>query len=199
MRKLLPASLALALCLLLCTSWAVLYKEEFYKFYHIHYSQYPTDVVENIYWLEKARSAPFCNPLYALARIEDQAQYERYRYLLDMHIDLKLIEQHLRLATGWDKRVATFYSEPWKAENLESLKVAEKYYTMALAYWPDAQALAQKAGTMRWTLVPGAEEWVDEAERINAKELDYADIVAEQLARIKKVRAAYEAMKPPTY
>ena len=49
--------------------YAVLYKEEYYRLYHVHAMQFPDDVIENIYWLEKASRAPFCNPRYALSKI----------------------------------------------------------------------------------------------------------------------------------
>ena len=77
------------------TGYPVYFKEQFYRLYHINYIQYPEDSIENIYWLEQARKADFCNPLYAMARIPDQKHWERYRYLFNMHIELKMIEQHL--------------------------------------------------------------------------------------------------------
>ena len=74
-------------------SYLVTYKEQYYKLFHVHYQQYPDDVIENIYWLEKAAKADFCNPQYALAKINDKTDWEKYRYLFMMHINLKLIEQ----------------------------------------------------------------------------------------------------------
>jgi hypothetical protein len=183
----------------LAAAFPVYYKEQFYKLYHQHYIQYPDDSIENIYWLEQAKKADFCNPLYALAKIEDKKQWERYRYLLDMHINLKLIEQHLALGLKFDKRVAYFYNAPWKKENLESLKTAETAYRTALAYWNEARDLALKAMRMRFTDLPGAEYWVDEAARIELGELDYADIIGRELARLAKVRADFEKMDASTY
>ena len=86
-------------CLLLTSAlvplnaYYVTYKEQYYRLYHLHYIQYPDDTMENIYWLEKALKADFCNPLYALALIENETQYEKYRYLFNMHLNLKMIEQ----------------------------------------------------------------------------------------------------------
>ena len=51
------------------SAYMVKYKEDFYRLYHIHYQQYPDDCIENIYWLEKAVQADFCNPLYAGLKI----------------------------------------------------------------------------------------------------------------------------------
>ena len=62
---------------LTASSWAfpVYFKEQYYKLYHIHYVQYPDDAIENIYNLEQAYKADFCNPLYALAKIEDKKDW----------------------------------------------------------------------------------------------------------------------------
>ena len=98
------------------------YKEDFYKLYHIHYQQYPDDCMENIYWLEQAVRADFANPLYAKAKITSEDQYEKYRYLFMMHLNLKLIEQHLRLGRIYDKKALYFYDAPWKDEYLANLK-----------------------------------------------------------------------------
>ncbi len=66
--------LFLALALLSCAAigaaaYPIYYKEQFYRLFHVHYIEYPDDAIENIYWLERAKQADFCNPLYALAKI----------------------------------------------------------------------------------------------------------------------------------
>ena len=197
-RTLLAAILALGAAAT-AAAFPVYYKEQYYRLYHEHYIQYPDDAIENIYYLEQARRADFCNPLYAMAKIADRQQWERYRYLLDMHIDLKLIQQHLALGSKFDKRVAYFYNAPWKKENLESLKAAETAYRAALSYWDDARALALKAMQMRFVGLEGAEYWIDEAARIESGDLDYADIIGDELARLAKVRADFEKMDASTY
>jgi hypothetical protein len=192
---------ALLLAAAISGAWAypVYYKEQYYRLFHQHYAAGPDDSIENIYWLERARKADFCNPLFALAKIEDKRHWERYRYLLDMHLDLKLIEQHLALGAQFDKRVAYFYNAPWRDQNLESLKTAEAAYEAALGYWAEARELAKKAMAMRWTVLEDAENWVGEAYRIDSGELDYAAIVGKQLDRLRKVRADFVKMDAKTY
>jgi hypothetical protein len=194
----------LALVLLLCSvlgaaGYPVYYKEQFYRLFHTHYIDYPDDAIENIYWLERAKKADFCNPLYALAKIEDKKHWERYRYLLDMHLNLKLIEQHLALGSKFDKRVAYFFNAPWKDQNLESLKTAEIAYETALRYWDETKQLAKKAMAMRWILLEDASNWTDEAYRIEQGDLDYSQIIGKQLMRLRKVRAEFEKMDGNTY
>lgn len=176
-------------------AYPVYFKEQYYRLFHTHYIQYPDDSIENIYWLERAREADFCNPLYALARIETERQWERYRYLMNMHLELKLIEQHLALGAKFDKRVAYFYNAPWKDQNLESLKIAETAYRAALAYWATAVDWARKAEALRFVRLSELQFWEDEAFRIVNGDLDYSDIIADELARIAKVRAAFESME----
>jgi hypothetical protein len=124
-------------------AYFVTYKEQYYRLFHLHYIQYPDDTMENIYWLEKALRADFCNPLYALALIENEIQWEKYRYLFMMHINIKLAEQHLFLGNKWNKRNAYFYNAPWKDQNLESLETAEICFRTALYYWEEALIWAE--------------------------------------------------------
>jgi hypothetical protein len=180
-------------------AYPVYYKEQYYKLYHIHYIQYPDDTIENIYYLEQATKADFCNPLYALAKIDTKPQWARYRALMNMHLNLKLIEQHLILGSKWDKKVAYFYNEPWKKDNLESLKTAETCYRTALAYWETAKNYALEAMKSRFINLPDIQYWEDEAFRIEQGKLDYSDIIIDELKRLEKVRADFEAMDENTY
>jgi len=194
-----------AVCILLIASSIAVpgypgyFKEQYYKLYHTHYIQYPDDTIENIYWLEQATKADFCNPLYALSKIENEREWERYRYLLNMHLDLKLIEQHLYLGAKFDKRVAYFYNAPWKRENLESLKIAETAYQAALSYWKTAREWAVKAESIRFLYLPDVQFMEDEAFRIAGGQLDYERIIGRQLERLQKVRADFEAMDEASY
>jgi hypothetical protein len=175
-----------------------MYKEQFYKLFHVHYNQYPDDTVENIYWLEQALKANFANPLYALARIETETQYEKYQYLFMMHLNLKMIEQYLYLANKYNKRHAYFYNAPWKEQNLKSLETAENCFTNARYYWAEAAAWAEKARErrFRWMKLANAEFWEDEAYRIvELKTLDYGKTIDRELAMLRSVREQFEAME----
>ena len=134
-------------------SYMVKYKEDYFRLFHVHYQQYPDDVIENIYWLEQAVKADFCNPLYASAKIETEKDWEKYRYIFMMHINLKLIEQHMRLGRTYDKQVAHFYDAPWRDAYIENLKKAKSCYEAGLYYWREAKLWAEKAsvGKFRFT------------------------------------------------
>jgi hypothetical protein len=199
--KYIVAAFLLAAALNPLNAYYVTYKEQYYRLYHLHYIQNPDDTIENIYWLEKALKADFCNPLYALALIEDKVQWEKYRYLFMMHLNLKMIEQYLFLGNKWNKRNAYFYNAPWKDENLESLKTAETCYRTALYYWTEALEWAAKAGErrFRWINLEKVQYWEDEAGRIEDKTLDYEKIINRELAFLQKVRETFQAMDENTY
>jgi hypothetical protein len=153
--------------------------------------------MENIYWLEQALKADFANPLYALTLIEDEVQWEKYRYLLNMHIRIKLVEQYLFLANKWNKRKAYFYNAPWKEQNLESLETAETCFRTALYYWDEALEWAQKAKDrrFRWINLQKVQFWEDEVFRIENGTLNYGKTINRELEMLQKVREKFTAMQ----
>lgn len=177
-------------------SYMVKYKEDYYKLFHVHYQQYPDDVMENIYWLEKAVQADFCNPLYTGVKINDEADWEKYRYLFMMHINLKLIEQHMRLGRVYDKQDAHFYDAPWKDQYLENLSKAKSCYEAGLYYWQEAKLWAEKANTgkFKFLFLTDIQNWEDERERIGNGNLDYDKILNRELTRLNKVIDDFEKM-----
>ncbi len=184
------------------SAYLVQYKEQYYRLYHLHLNRDPDDSMENIYWLEKALKADFCNPLYALAHIEDEKDWEKYRYLFNMHIHLKLVEEYLALGNKWDKKKAYFYNAPWKEQNLESLETAEHCYRTALFYWEEAERWAEKSREKRFYFLtlPRVQFWEDEAFRIvEEKSLDYGRTIGRELRRLEAVRQRFLEMDESTY
>lgn len=199
--RIITAFLFLLIVTLPAFSYVVRFKEQFYRLYHVHYNQYPDDIMENIYWLERAVEADFANPLYALGKINTKEDWEKYRYLFMMHLNLKLVEQHLRLGSKWDKQIAYFYNAPWKEQNLESLETAETCYQTARFYWNEAKLWAEKANMrkFRFLFLTDLQYWEDERERIATGSLDYERTIGRELARLEKVRADFLAMDENTY
>jgi hypothetical protein len=190
----------LVLCIASGPAWAykILYAEQFYRLYHLHLSQYPERTAENIWYLERALGSDFANPLNALAIIKDQAEWERYRYLFRMHVNLKLIELHLQWGVKYDKLAARFFNAPWRDDNLKSLERAESLYEYARRYWDEAKNWSAKAWPLK-TRIPEIQMWEDENHRIETNELDYGKIIDKHLARLRAVRAKFEAMDASTY
>ena len=182
-------------------AYIVQFKEQYFKLYHLHHTQNPDDTMENIYWLEQALKADFANPLYAVAHIENEVQWEKYRYLFMMHLNLKIIEQYLFLGNKWNKRNAYFYNAPWKEQNLVSLGIAETCFRTALYYWKDAVEWAEKAQERRFRFInlEQIQYWQEEAFKIERKVLDYGKTINRELTLLQKVRERFEAMDENTY
>jgi hypothetical protein len=178
--------------------YKIRYAEQFYRLYHLHLYQSSDNTMENIYWLEQALKADFCNPLYALAKIESKEEWRHYRYLFKMHVNLKLVELYRTLGSRYDKRIAYFYNAPWKRQNLESLEIAEKMFRLSLHYWRQALSWARKLGYSPHYLEE-IQFWEDERARIRSGELDYGDIIGEDLERLLRARAQFESMDADTY
>ena len=183
------------------SSYFVRYKEQYYKLYHIHLKQHSDDILENIYYLEKAIKADFCNPLYALATIKDEKDWEKYRYLFLMHLNLKMVEQHLRLANRYDKKEAFFYNYSWKEQNIDSLNKAEQIYKTSLVYWEEAKLWAEKANVpaFKFLFLDKVQYWEDEKEAMVTGKLNYEKTVNRNLRRLEKVREKFLTMDENTY
>jgi hypothetical protein len=201
-KRILLGLLILLVPLASASAWRILYAEQYYKLYHEHLYHYPDDTMEDIAYLKAALNAefaPFANPLYALATIRTTAEWERYRYLFYLHVNLKLVYSYLTLASKWDKRNAYFYNYPWKQQNLESLDTAESLYRQASPFWEKAKEWSAKAWALRSISLEQIEQWQDECFRIQTGDLDYRAIIDTQLARVAKVRADFQKMDQTTY
>lgn len=183
------------------SAYMVKYKEDYYKLFHVHYQQYPDDVMENIYWLEQAVKADFCNPLYANVKIDDEKDWEKYRYLFMMHINLKLIEQHMRLGRIYDKKTVKFYDALWKDIYIENLQKTLTCYQAGLYYWQEAKLWAEKANVKRFQFLTltDIQNWEDERERIGNGKLNYEKILNREIARVQKNISDFESMTDKTY
>ena len=181
------------------SAYRLIYKEQLYQLNHQQLSMYPEDYAANIAWLEIAVKADFANPLYALARIETPGEWEYYRHLFRMHLNLHLVNQYLGWATGYMKFDAYFFNAPWRDDNLESLIRAEGLFEMALYYWDEAVHWSSMAAGFRWLHLSDVQHWEDQSHRIQHGELDYGAIIGRHTARLERVRAEFLAMDATTY
>ena len=194
--------LALALLVLAASpvsAYKILYAEQWYKLVHRHLYEDPDSVMENIYYLERALRSDFANPLNALTPIQNAQEWERYRALFRMHVNLLLVQQTLVLASNYDRQQAYFYNYPWKFANLDSLTKAEVIYKTAFGYWNDAKTFAAQAENKPPMYFENIQYWIDEQDRIATGDLDYQKIIQKQLDRLADVRAKFQAMGPQTY
>ena len=107
-----------------------------------------------------------------------------------MHLNLKLIEQHLRLGRIYDKKCAYFYDAPWKDEYLHNIEKALSCYQAGLYYWQETKIWCEKANESKFNFlfITEKQNWEDERERIKSGELDYEKMLTREIARLEKVR-----------
>ncbi len=177
------------------------YAEQYYKLYRRNLYYYPEDIMGNINYLLAARSSPFVNPLNALAEIGDKEEWKYYQALFVMHVNLLLVKEHMNLADRFDKYNAYFYNSPWRRSNLDSLDTAEKYYKMALSFWPEVLLWAKEASKpeYRWLDLYRVASWETELANINDQTIDYDAIIQRDLDRLQKVRTKFQSMDKDTY
>ena len=183
------------------SAYKILYAEQFYRLYHNHLYQYPDDSSENIYYLGMALRSDFANPLNALAEIENEKEWEKYRYLFYMHVNLRIIENYIKMATKFDRQKAYFYNAPWQDANIDSLKKARECYVYASNFWDDAQDWSDKASASQfaWMFLEDIQYWEDENHRIQEGDLNYGVIIDRQLERVDRIIKEFEAMDENTY
>lgn len=182
-------------------SYIVTYKEQYYRLFHVHYQQYPDDVMENIYWLEKAVEADFCNPKYALSTIKTTEDWEKYRYIFMLHLNLKLIEQHMRLGSNFDKQSVYFYDAPLREQYIIDLNKAKSCYEAGLYYWTEAKLWAEKASQNKFYFLTLHEiqNWEDERFRVVTGKLNYEKILTREINRVQTLIDSLLAMDENTY
>lgn len=181
------------------SAYRVTYKEQYYRLYHVQLYQYPERITENIFWLQQALRADFANPLNALAVIETPREWERYRYLFTMHVNLKLTELYLRWASKYFKQEAYFYNYPFRRQNLESLQRAEELLNRALPYWNEAKLWSTVAAQIPAVHLEEIQQWHDESHRIETGDLDYEAIINRHLEHLEEVRTRFLRMNELTY
>ena len=161
----------------------------------------PDDELENLVYLEEALKAPFANPLYALAHIQNKTDWEYYRYLFKMHVNLQIVRTYRQMGVKYDRRFVYFFNAPWKEQNLESLEIAEKFYRRAIYFWHQALQWVEKANDkrFRWIELNEVAFWKNELRQINEKEVDFEKILNKDLEKLEANRKLFEAMDENTY
>jgi len=177
----------------------IVFTEQFYGLFRMRLQREPGNHLENIHWLERALAADFANPLHALATIDDETQWEKYRLLFRMHLNVKIAEQYLFLSSQWSRRQAFFFNAPWREQNLESFEIAEGFIAAASFHWEEAVRWAAQARDARFRFVdlPRVQFWTDSAHRIGTGDLDYGRTIRRELANIERMREMFRAMPDP--
>lgn len=162
------------------------YVEDFYRLYGMKQYYNENSLRMNIMRLKEALTRRFRHPSEALVKVESAKEYEKYRKLMFMHINLLIMRNYLKIGTRYDKQKLYFYSEPFAEEIADSLNTAEQYYREAVPYWKKAKKLAEEASRIKLTTDLGAME--SERYSIATGDLDYDKIIGNHLKRIGEKR-----------
>jgi hypothetical protein len=182
-------------------STRITYAEEWYNLYHLHLNRYAEDEFDNLVYLERALTADFSNPLYALAKINTADEWQLYRYLFKLHVNLQIVRTYMAMADKYDHKHVYFYNAPWRDVNLRSLDIAEKYYQRALYFWHEALQWVDLIDnpTFRWMYLAEIGAWHNELKLIKENKLDFEKILQRHLTKLESNRQKFLAMDESTY
>ena len=112
-------------------------------------------------------------------------------------LNLKLIEQHLRLGKTYNKQEIYFYDAAWKDEYLNDLNKALSCYKTGLFYWNEAKLWCEKsnASSFNFLFITEKQNWEDERQRIVDGNLDYQKILEREISRVEKNIKQLEVME----
>ncbi|AGT27734.1 hypothetical protein I871_04170 [Borrelia miyamotoi LB-2001] len=168
--------------------------------FHEQIKRKPDNYKRNIFFLKNALKYPFGNPNYSLSKIETREEWNKYKLLFKMHVNLLLVKQHLYLGDLFDTRYAYFYKTPKKNGILENLNKAINLYKIAADYYTEALKYHKQLHKYQFTKIQsnGITNWEDEYYRIEIKELNYYNIIEKELIRIEKTKEFFKN-KPNYY
>nr|WP_242423282.1 hypothetical protein [Borreliella bissettiae] len=170
------------------------YAEQWYVIFNSQMKKKPENYKKNIFFLQKALKYPFGNPKYSLTKIETKKQWEKYKLLFKMHINLLLVKQNLYLGDLFDTRNLYFFKTPEKNGIILNLEKSKKLYQMAINYYNEALKYHKKLENYKSVKLEngGITNWEDEYHKISIKKLNYYDILKKELLRIDETKAFFE-------
>jgi hypothetical protein len=167
------------------------YVEDFYLLYGKKQYYNENTLRKNIERLKIALACKFRHPSEALVKIETEEEYQKYRNLMFMHINILIMRNYLKIAARYDKRRILFYSHDFANEISESLDTAEKIYNEALPFWQKAREYASAASRAKITTDLGFME--SERYSIVNNELNYGKIIDDYIKKLRSKKLTLQA------
>ena len=163
-------------------------KEDFLKIYNQWLYSDLDSTSRNIYFLELAYVAGYNHPIQALTTITNEIQFDRYKYLLQMHICTLLTQEYINYGYFFVKEHVYFYNQEFKTNYLNGYDVAEFYFNGARKYWNEAVSNAQFADSIKgWRT--DLNYYEDEIYRIKTGDLNYYKVLDNLMVRVNNNRA----------
>ena len=156
--------------------------EDFFLLYSLKMISGEQNIRRNIFFLKLAMQKRFRHPSQALCKIETKEQYHKYRLMIFMHINLKLMRSYMRIASLFDKRHLYFYNLDFADQLKESFGIAEYFYKKAIPYWVKARRLAQQSSKYKFELDLGPLESI--RYDIITGEMNYQKYINKHLSRL---------------
>ena len=164
--------------------------EDFFLLYSLKQHYREEELRRNIFFLKIALKKRFRHPSQALCKITTKQEYHKYRLLIFMHLNLKIMRSYLRIGSLYDKRHLYFYNLDFADELKESFTIAEGFYKESLTYWKQAKKYARVASKYKFELDLGTLETI--RYDIQKKELDYFKITSNHLKKLKQKQNTVE-------
>ncbi len=179
-------------CLYYINQPPVYYAEDFYELYARRSYYGEEEINLNILFMQGALQAPYRPAYKSLVPIHTEREHEKYRNLLKMHANVRILQDYLYLGRIYDMQKIYFYHEPFQEDLIKSLQRAEYYYLLARDYWTDVKRHAVDAYVMKDIRIP-IDHLEDEMRFIVQRDVDWQfdRIIAVHLA---KVRAHLESL-----
>lgn len=151
------------------------YLEDFYELYGLKQYYNENSLRKNIERMKIALTCKFRHPSESLAKTDSEKEYQKYRHMMFMHINMLLLRDHLTIAGLYDKHQMKYYNLDFAKDISESIEIAEKFYRDAIPYWKEAVKHAKAASRIKITTDLGYME--NERYRIISGDLDYDKII----------------------
>ncbi|MES0491312.1 MAG: hypothetical protein ABUK01_15065 [Leptospirales bacterium] len=170
--------------------WQPTHVEDFFLMYSLKSLYGEESLRRNIYFLKIAIRSRFRHPSRALCKIETKEEYHKYRLMMHMHINLKIMRAYMRIGSLYDKRHLYFYNLDFSDDLKESFAIAEGFYKEAFPYWKKAKSLAQKASKYDFEMDLGPIESI--RYEIVTGEINFDKIIRDHLRRLHKKQKTVE-------
>lgn len=168
--------------------WHPVYVEDFFLLYSLKNYYNTQELKRNIFFLEAGLKRKFRHPSQALCKITNEPEYHKYRLLIFMHINLKIMRSYLRIGSKFDKRHLYFYNLDFADDLKKSFAVAEYYYKKSIPYWEKARQYAAQASVYPFELDMGTLESI--RHEIMTGKINFEIYTQNHLQRLKQKQDA---------
>jgi hypothetical protein len=150
----------------------VYYAEDYYSLYARRNYYNEPEINLNIVYMQGALKSPFRPAYKALVPLHTELEQKKYRSLIRMHCNLRILQDYLYLGRQYDMQDLYFYHKEFKDDLIKSLRTAKFQYETAQGYWTEVKRHAVDAYLLRETAV-GLDDLEDEMELIVTRDVDW--------------------------